>query len=70
MVMSAAMTISRNGAVALMVAGLAAAILFFRMQSAQWVQFAPQWHLVIRDGYATVAALLVALVGLYLTLRR
>jgi hypothetical protein len=64
------MTITRNNGIAILVAGLAAALLFFRMQRAEWVQYAPEWHRLIREGDATIAALLVALLGLYLTLRR
>jgi hypothetical protein len=64
------MTMKRNSGPVLMVAGLAAALLLYRMQGAGWAHHAPSWHRIIREGDLTVCALLVALIGLYLTLRR
>jgi len=64
------MTLTRNHGLAILVAGLAAALLLYRTQSAEWAQYAPAWHKLFRDGDLTVCALLVALLGLFFALRR
>lgn len=60
----------RDYSLGLMVGGFAAAIVLFRLQSARYFAFAPSWHRFVREGDATVAALLIALCGLYLYLRK
>lgn len=67
MVMDGAMT--RTHGLALIVGGLAVALVSFWLSFTQWAQFAPAWHVYVRDGQVTVLALLVALGGVFVYLR-
>lgn len=59
---------TKRGGALLLTGGLAGALVLHRLERAEWAQFAPAWHSIIRDGDATIAALLVALLGLFFLL--